>query len=115
MADKRKLDRSEWPSHPPGKYQFYPGCDDPVRKNGTIYSPPKIEYEWEKVAKRSKAEATARRSKARSNAIGTAKAQSNSVRNNLSTDREVRNVIEQMVSVIAEVSNARQISVGVWR
>lgn len=113
MADKRKRDRSDWPSYPPGKYQFYPGCEDPTKTNGTIYWPQKIEYEWEKVAKRSRGEVNAK-SKANANARSKAEANARGTKAN-ATDREVKNVIEQMVSAIAQVSNARHIAVGVWR
>lgn len=109
--EKKTLDRSEWPAWPPGKYQFYRGCLDPVKKDGTIWNPPKIEYEWEKAAKRSRAEADARRSEA---GPATKRLKAGASATN-ATDREVKKVIEEMVSVIAEVSDAKHVAVGVWR
>lgn len=38
-TDKRLPDRSEWPSQPPGEFQFYPGCTDPSSKTGAIWQP----------------------------------------------------------------------------
>lgn len=99
---KRKMtsepqDRSKWPAYPPGKYQFYPGCSDPTKTDGTIWRPRQLPEHPDKIAKAEdrarKAEALRRRTE----------------------EREVADVIDQMVSAVAQYTNARQFEVQIWK
>lgn len=101
---KRKAepqDRSKWPAWPPGKFQFYEGCLDPTKSDGTIYRPWKLS---ENEAKTAKAEDRARKAEALWQR-GQARAE----------ERAVAAVIDEMVSTIAQYVNARQIDVKIWK
>ena len=85
-ATSEPQDKTKWP---PGKYQFYPGCLDPTKSDGTIWRPRKLP---ERPAKTAKAEGRAR-----------------------AEEREVDAVLEEMVSAVAQYTNARQIDVKIWK